>query len=174
MSLYLGIDPGLSGAIALVDDDGRPRMVEHMPLNVRGAGRVKHEVDAGGIAHLLRPHATDVTFGIVESAGARPGQGVASMFSLGHSFGVVTSVLSCLNIAYELLAPTKWKRLAELPATRLLCWRQLAGVGPAPRSPALRITAARRPCLWPCLPCADIAVVNGEQANRTCTHCVLA
>ena len=120
MSLYLGIDPGLSGAIALVDSDGGLAMLEDMPTMARGNGRVRHEVDAGGIAHLLRPHATDVTFGIVESASARPGQGVASMFSLGHSFGVVTSVLSCLNIAYELLAPTKWKRLAELPADKAL------------------------------------------------------
>ena len=57
MSVYLGIDPGLSGAIALVNDDGRLVMVEDMPTTARGNGRVRHEVDAGGIAHLLRSHA---------------------------------------------------------------------------------------------------------------------
>ena len=130
MNLFLGIDPGLAGAIALVNDNGRFAVVEDMPTTRRGNGRVKHEVDAGGIAHLLRPHAAEVTFGIVELVGARPGQGVASMFSLGHSFGVATSVLACMGIAYELLSSTKWKRLAELPADK-----------------ALVLAAARR--LWP-------------------------
>lgn len=120
MSLYLGIDPGLSGAIALVNDDGRLHSVEDMPASARGNGRVKHEVDSGGIAHLLRPHAAEVTFGIVESVGARPGQGVASMFSLGHSFGVATAVLSCLGIPFELLTPARWKLLAEVPSDKPL------------------------------------------------------
>jgi len=49
MKLYLGIDPGLSGAIALVDGETRCVMLEDMPTAARGHGRVRHEVDAGGL-----------------------------------------------------------------------------------------------------------------------------
>jgi crossover junction endodeoxyribonuclease RuvC len=65
-------------------------------------------------------HVQEIAHGIVESIGARPGQGVASMFSMGHSFGTATAVLACLGIGFELLPATKWKRLAELPAEKAL------------------------------------------------------
>jgi len=118
--LYLGIDPGLSGAIALVSGDGQFVMVEDMPLTARGNGRVRHEVDAGGIAHLLRSHASDIVHGIIEQVAAMPGQGVASMFSLGHSLGTATAVVASIGIGFELLPPARWKRLAELPADKAL------------------------------------------------------
>lgn len=133
--LFLGLDPGLAGAIALVNASGAVVLVKDMPITARGRGRVKHEVDAGGIARLLRPHIGNVAFGIVESVSARPGQGVAGTFSLGHSLGSATGTLACLGIPHELLPPTKWKRLAELPADK-----------------ALVLTAARR--RWPEAPLA--------------------
>ncbi|MCC7326370.1 MAG: hypothetical protein IT521_06155 [Burkholderiales bacterium] len=120
MSLFLGVDCGLTGAIALVDTDGLLVLVEDMPVMARGNGRVKHEVNASEIAHLLHPHAVDTTFGIVEQVGAMPGQGVASMFSLGHSFGTATAVLACLGIPYELLPAAKWKRVAGLRSDKAL------------------------------------------------------
>jgi hypothetical protein len=47
--------PGLSGTIALVNADGALFAVEDMPTTVRGNGRVKREVDAVGLNHLLQP-----------------------------------------------------------------------------------------------------------------------
>lgn len=71
-ALFLGIDPGLSGAIALVNVDGQLVAVEDMPIAARGSGRVKHEVDAGGIAHPVRPRVRDMAHGIVAVVGAMP------------------------------------------------------------------------------------------------------
>src|SRR4051812_44333855 len=59
-AFYLGIDPGLAGAIALVRADGSLGMVEDMPTSARGSGHVKHEADATGLAHLLRPHVSEI------------------------------------------------------------------------------------------------------------------
>jgi hypothetical protein len=118
MSLYLGIDPGLTGAIALVHADGSLHSVEDMPTTARGSGRVKREVDAAGLLHLLRVHAAEITFGLVERVGARPGQGVASMFSLGHSTGVLDGVLGALRIPHQVVTPAKWKTRAGLPADK--------------------------------------------------------
>ena len=116
--LYCGIDPGLTGAIALVNADGSLFAVEDMPVQARGSGRVRHEVDAAGLLHLLRPHAGAIAFGLVERVGARPGQGVASMFSLGHSTGVLDGVLGALGIPHQVVTPTNGKGLPASPPTR--------------------------------------------------------
>ena len=74
--LYVGIDPGLAGAVALVRATGACSAVENMPTDRRGKGRVKHDVDAAGKlhlhVHLLRPHVHDIAFGLVEHVGTHP------------------------------------------------------------------------------------------------------
>lgn len=46
----------------------------------------------------------------VERVGARPGQGVVSMFHFGKSAGFIEGVLTAKDIAYDLVTPQKWKR----------------------------------------------------------------
>lgn len=118
MSLYRGLDPGLGGAVALVHAVGQLQSVEDMTTMARGNGRVKPEVDAGGLLHLLHPHKGEIAFEIVERVGARRGQGVAAMFGLGHSTGVVDGIVASLGIAHRVVTPTTWKRLAGLPAEK--------------------------------------------------------
>src|SRR6185369_16889436 len=65
-------------------------------------------------------HAADIAFGMIERVGARPGQGVASMFSLGHSTGVIDGILAALHIPHQAMPAAKWKGLAELPAEKSL------------------------------------------------------
>lgn len=118
--LYLGADPGLNGAIGIVHADGTFHSCEDMPTSARGNGRVKREVDAAGLLHVLRPVASEIRFALVEKVGALPGQGVASMFSLGHSTGVIDGVLAALWIPHAAISPTKWKSQAGLPAEKPL------------------------------------------------------
>lgn len=110
MSLYLGIDPGLSGAVAALDAQGRIHLLEDLPTVTRGNGRVKRELDPAGLAHLLRPLVTDSKLAVVEQVGSMPGQGVASVFSLGHSAGVIVGVIATLGIPLQLVAPAVWKK----------------------------------------------------------------
>jgi crossover junction endodeoxyribonuclease RuvC len=118
--LFVGIDCGLNGAIGIVRADGSFYCCEDMPIQARGSGRVKHEVCATELLRLLQPHAGEVSFGLVEKAAARPGQGVASMFSLGHSTGVVDGVLAALNVAHATIPAATWKKRAGLPADKAL------------------------------------------------------
>jgi crossover junction endodeoxyribonuclease RuvC len=109
MRLHLGIDPGISGGIAVLDDDGNVRLAEPMPV----AGK---EVDAGALARLVRSlrdldsHA-DYTLAAVEHVGAMPGQGVCSMFAFGCSWGLCRGVLAALAIPVVLVRPQAWKRV---------------------------------------------------------------
>jgi crossover junction endodeoxyribonuclease RuvC len=102
----LGIDPGLSGALSFFFPGIPERVaVEDMPV---AAG----EVNAAGLADRIRRMRPDVA--IIEGVGARPGQGVVSMFKFGASFGVICGVLAALEIPCHRISPTSWKKHFKL------------------------------------------------------------
>jgi len=144
-TIYLGIDPGLSGALALLDGDGALFQVEDLPVMARGRGRVKSELDAAGLARLLRPHAGQIRLAVVEQVASMPGQGVASIFSLGHSLGSIVGVLAALAIPLRLVPPAVWKRAAGVSADKNLA-----------RSEAIR--------LWPNAPLDRVKDHNRAEA----------
>ena len=107
MRLYLGVDPGLAGGLAVLDGDGRPVLVDALPI----AGR---EIDAPRLARQLRAlrdldSGSDFALAAVEHVGALPGNGSSSMFNFGVGWGLVRGVLAALNIPVQLVRPQKWK-----------------------------------------------------------------
>ena len=120
MTIILGIDPGLAGALALVRD-GRLIRCDDMPSEATGSsGRIKRRVDAAALAWLVRQYRDedDGLIAVVESVASRPGQGVAGMFSLGDSAGVVRAVLQTVGVRLEFVAPARWKRAMGLGADK--------------------------------------------------------
>ncbi len=114
--LFCGVDPGLSGAIAFLADNGGPgpSLVDVFDMPTLKAGK-KTELDSRVLAAIFREHRPDhVT---VESVHAMPGQGVSSMFSFGRGFGVILGVLAALDISCRLVAPQTWQKaiLGGLP-----------------------------------------------------------
>lgn len=105
MSLILAIDPGLSGAVALVED-GALRAVFDMP--VMGAAG-KRFVNGAMLAHLIRKSGTP-DIAIIEDVHAMPGQGVVSMFTFGESKGVARGVVAALGIPERMVRPAVWKK----------------------------------------------------------------
>lgn len=112
MRLTLGVDPGLTGAVAVLMD-GQYHEVLDMPTVGRGkAGR--QSVNAAALSQWLRellalnPGADVVA--VVEEVASRPGQGVASMFRFGQSCGVLAGVLAALRIPVVYVTPQRWKR----------------------------------------------------------------
>ena len=99
--LFLGIDPGVSGAWAIVREDS-----ELVTFNLW-----EHR-------HLLKLSVADVRAASLEKVGAMPGQGVVSMFTFGHSAGVWQGMLEAFEIPYELVTPQKWQKaiLSTIPA----------------------------------------------------------
>ena len=76
------------------------------------------EVDAKGIADLLRTWnlktETERTTVVLEQVGSMPGQGVASTFKFGKSFGILIGVAQALDMPTERVRPQKWKKEFEL------------------------------------------------------------
>jgi crossover junction endodeoxyribonuclease RuvC len=98
----LGIDPGLTGALALCRDGGWTLL--DMPI----AGDAKHrDINGPELCRWLREHAPDHAF--IEFAAARPGQGVSSMFRFGCCYGALKMALSACGVPYTVITPAKWK-----------------------------------------------------------------
>ena len=109
----LGIDPGLSGAYVLLDD-GVPVEWDVMPTMVEGS---HNRVNAASLAAQWREMMVDIAF--MEQVGAMPGQGVTSMFSFGHSVGVVRGVLGALEIPTRLVTPQADRKSTRLNSSHM-------------------------------------------------------
>jgi hypothetical protein len=65
--------------------DERGDLIAFLDLPTIGEG-TQRRVDAANLADLIREHGP-YAFAIVEKVGARPGQGVSSMFRFGQAYG---------------------------------------------------------------------------------------
>jgi crossover junction endodeoxyribonuclease RuvC len=80
--MILGIDIGVSGALALLTPEGELVEVADMPVLADGA-KGRKTVNAPLLASIIyRWHATQA---FVEYVGARPGEGAVGAFAFGRS-----------------------------------------------------------------------------------------
>ena len=105
----IGIDPGLSGAIAVLTDD--TLQIHDMPvMTVDRNGKAKRQVSANELAELLNLYAGKDCHVYVERVSAMAGQGVTSVFSFGRSFGMIEGILAALKMPVTFVAPATWTR----------------------------------------------------------------
>jgi hypothetical protein len=114
--IYVGIDPGLGGALAVID--GHAVKLYDTPTAFIGT-KGKRDYLIANMADILMRHGKDETesFAVVESVHSMPAQGVASSFSFGRGLGIWEGVLSALQIPYAKVAPQTWKKalLFDMP-----------------------------------------------------------
>jgi len=134
--LYIGIDPGVTGAVAAIDQKGQVISLQDTPTITVKRGKVlRREYAEPAMAALLE--------GILQSAGAAycpcgnpsrhlmqnvlvalenvhsmPKQGVASSFSFGVGFGVWRGIIATLGLPHERVEPGVWKRALKLTANK--------------------------------------------------------
>jgi len=106
----LGIDPGLTGAIAYYFP-AHPNMISVEDLPV-----VDHCLDAATLAQRIEQMRPDLA--IIESVGSRPGEGVASVFKFGDTCGAIRGVVAALKIPVHRVHSTKWKRHFRLSSDK--------------------------------------------------------
>ena len=131
MKLFVGIDPGMSGAIVALSSDGAYHAHALMPTMKKGAAnRVNGAELAFVLQDLMLVGDVSVT---VESVHSMPGQGVSSSFSFGHSLGVIEGVVAALRLPYQMVTPQSWKKQFGLlgtdkDAARVLAIRQFPSI----------------------------------------------
>lgn len=107
--ILCGIDPGLSGALAIFNPIKGTLVLIDMPTVEVAVGKSKkRRLSEPMLAELLRPHG--VEHAALEQVGAMPGQGVSSMFQFGLSYGAIRGVLAGLRIPTTNVTPQKWQR----------------------------------------------------------------
>ena len=109
--MIIGIDPGSSGALAVMQSDGA--YIAHLTMPTIKVG-TKSRVNGAAIAAFLRENMQPGCHAFLEQVGAMPGQGVSSMVTCGHAAGVVEGLLQGLGIPYTLVTPQAWKKRAGL------------------------------------------------------------
>ena len=96
VSSFIGIDPGKSGALAVVSGV---------------LGNYAIPFDEGEYINAIRSAQREgMVLAVVEHVGAMPKQGVSSTFAFGQNFGWILGVLSAFEVPYELVRPQKWKK----------------------------------------------------------------
>lgn len=95
MKTYIGIDPGKSGALALLTEDGQCTVVPFQE---------------SAYTAILKASSGPSSVCCLEKVGAMPGQGVVSMFNFGHNLGYIEGLLQAFDIPYQLVPPQTWKK----------------------------------------------------------------
>lgn len=114
MTYIIGIDCGISGAVAVLQSRQKPFVIEWLRMPSLKVGKASR-VDCAALGAFLSNY--DVGHAYVEHVHAMPGNGAAAMFTFGHACGAVEGVLAAMHIPYTMVSPQAWKKRAGLIGT---------------------------------------------------------
>ena len=100
LNYFLGIDPGKSGAWAVIDKDNYVVFAE-----------LWNESCLAAIANDHRNNTFFITSAVLELVHSMPKQGVKSMFTFGTNFGMWQGMLLSNQIPFDLIIPTRWMKM---------------------------------------------------------------
>jgi len=98
-----GIDPGLTGAIAMMD----VRAISIIDVPITGSG-AKQSVDVILLQEWILRHGPRHAF--LERAQAMPRQGASSGFKYGRVVGAIEAALMLCAVPLIIVEPSRWKR----------------------------------------------------------------
>ena len=108
MTLIIGIDPGLTGAVAAILPD---KAIDFHDCPTLKLGNKTVVNPAGMAALLIQYQKLDSALLVgIEKIHSMPGQGVASTFTFGEGYGCWLGILAALGISHELVTPQAWKK----------------------------------------------------------------
>jgi len=166
MIRVIGVDPGLAGALAVLDLH-QSGAILHLTsvtptptLTVTIRKRPRREYDVPGMWRLLSdavsPAGVSVALVAIEHQGPRPQEGVVSSFRTGVGFGLWRGLVAAARVPLAIVTPLAWRREYGL-------------VGCGKRA-SIRIAIERFPTYPPALSrhdgAADAILIAGFAARR--------
>lgn len=97
--IFIGIDPGLSGGIVMLQGDGIPLRYVKMPATERDVFDLLNEVQSPAGAHA-----------VLEFVRSSPQMGVSSAFTFGRGYGGLRMALVAVGIPFDEVTPRKWQQ----------------------------------------------------------------
>jgi len=121
MTVFIGIDPGLTGAIAFVTETSCT--VEDLPtMPLPGNGLISRKIDGRALAIMVRSHVPigESAAAYLEQVSTMGGKNnaVQTQGSLMRSLGAIETVLECMGLKPTMLSPQKWKRFYGLDSSK--------------------------------------------------------
>jgi len=116
--IQVGIDPGMTGAIGMINTVEKEVLTWDIPTVKARNG--KSQINIPALAEFLRelsrlrnayPGSPPIK---LEAVHAMPKQGVTSSFNFGMGYGAIQGVIQTLGLPMELVTPQKWKKAAGL------------------------------------------------------------
>lgn len=129
--MLLGIDPGKSGGLALIDEQGAYVAGIRMPILKHGKRDLVNTLDI--LKFLAENEGEHTKQIIIEQVNAMPGQGVTSMFNFGRHTGAVEGWALTWKLPVHWVTPQKWKKhfnLSKDKRASLDCARLRFGANP--------------------------------------------
>ena len=99
MKTTIGIDPGKSGAVAVIQDNGEAYATTFVDDSIGST-----------VSEILTLHKDENVCVYLEKVHAFPGQGVSSSFAFGRAFGEVIGALDAIQAPYRLVTPQAWQK----------------------------------------------------------------
>ena len=106
-SIYVGVDPGKTGALVALYYDGS--FCDSFAMPVLGSGKKERVQGAEIYAWLKRVAPFGRCVVGLERVGAMPGQGVVSTFNFGHATGVVYAAAGIFGAKIVEVSPRDWQ-----------------------------------------------------------------
>ena len=106
--IFIGIDPGQTGALAAIDGTLKVRFLAKAPDSAAGMADLVREVRRVGPIRLA----------VLERTQAMPGNGVVAMHNYGRHAGAWEGVLAALRVPFTQPYPKVWQVLVRAPGCR--------------------------------------------------------
>ena len=102
--LFIGIDPGQSGALAMITQDNTVITLSDWPGDEIGAAAIVREIK---MKAEWREH---TLLGAIERVHSMPKQGVASTFKFGANYGIWRGILAAFEIPFYTVGVHQWQK----------------------------------------------------------------
>ena len=109
---WIGIDPGLHGALAVIGPEG---LIEVVDTPVFGGPKPAY--DDSGMSQLLFKYRRDAT-AVLEAQQAFPKQGGVSTFTTGYGYGLWRGLLTAHGIPCYTVRHREWKKYYDIGADK--------------------------------------------------------
>lgn len=108
--MYLGVDPGMSGGICLLDSSGHVAHVEANPESAADFWSMLY--------YVWEEHSAEGMRCVIEQVSGFIGkeQPGSSMFKFGKTYGYAIMAITALGIPYELVTPQRWQKGLAIPS----------------------------------------------------------
>lgn len=115
-AIFIGIDPGLTGAIAVIDDTSRPIAMIDVARQRRDVVKtaIKDELDGYTtyvqLSERIVKYPNQEWHGWIETPFSTPGGNMMGTNSLFQTYGGLKAMLDILNVHVNTLRPSGWKK----------------------------------------------------------------